>query len=163
MQSEKSQKVQEFMSVIQDRSLQEKKYLQHIPDKPIIPHKDVRELRAALIYEEAIEAIKAMGVSIYPKEEKSITDLKMSDLEFEADKDCNIIEVADGLADSEVVVLGTYLTFGLLNDSEIFSEIHRSNMSKFPLGYNGMRPDGKWVKPDNFNEPDLKPIVILED
>lgn len=45
--------------------------------------------------------------------------------------DRDIVEVADALADLQYVLLGTVLEFGLrLRFSDIFREVHRSNMSK---------------------------------
>jgi len=52
--------------------------------------------------------------------------------EFEqAIKDKNIVEVADALCDLQYVLAGAILEFGLGEKfSELFEEVHRSNMSK---------------------------------
>jgi hypothetical protein len=43
----------------------------------------------------------------------------------------DLIEVADGIADSIVVLVGTALEFGI-DLSAVWEEVQRSNMSKFP-------------------------------
>lgn len=73
----------------------------------------------------------------------------------------NIVEVADALADIHYVVMGTVLEFGLQDKyAEIFSEVHRSNMSK--LDENGKplyREDGKVIKSNLYTKPDIKKII----
>ena len=44
----------------------------------------------------------------------------------------NLVETADGLADSLYVVFGTAIAYGIPID-KVFEEVHRSNMSKTPL------------------------------
>jgi predicted HAD superfamily Cof-like phosphohydrolase len=59
------------------------------------------------------------------------------------------------LADLLYIVYGTAVTFGLPLE-EVFTEVHRSNMSK--LGADGKplyRADGKVLKGPNYQEPDL--------
>jgi len=43
----------------------------------------------------------------------------------------DLVEVADGIADSIVVLVGTALEFGI-DLTAVWDEVHRSNMSKFP-------------------------------
>ena len=67
----------------------------------------------------------------------------------------NLEKVADAIADLLYVVYGTAVTFGI--DMEpIFKEVHRSNMTK-KGGY--LREDGKWVKPETYDPPNLNPIL----
>ncbi len=71
----------------------------------------------------------------------------------------DIVEVADAIGDLLYVVYGAALTFGIPT-SEVFSEIHRSNMTK--LDENGepiLRADGKVLKGPNFSPPDLMPLL----
>ena len=69
--------------------------------------------------------------------------------------------VADALADLLYVVYGTVDTHGLSDKMPaIFSEVHRSNMSK--LGEDGRpvrRPDGKVLKGPNFSPPAISAIL----
>jgi predicted HAD superfamily Cof-like phosphohydrolase len=96
---------------------------------------EVKELRCALIEEEAAEFRAAL----------------------EAD---DLIETADAIADLLYVIYGAALTFGI-PVREVFSEVHRSNMTK--LGNDGLpvyRADGKVMKGPNFSPPNLRPILM---
>lgn len=77
---------------------------------------------------------------------------------YRADTDGDIVEVADALADLLYVVYGTALVYGLPID-EIFAEVHRSNMTKFPGGKVLRREDGKILKPDTWEAPKIKEIL----
>ena len=74
---------------------------------PGFPEEERIELRKKLIREEVGETLHAID-----------------------EKD--LIEVADGIADSIVVLVGTALEFGI-DLSAVWAEVHRSNMAKFPL------------------------------
>ncbi|HMP29027.1 MAG TPA: nucleoside triphosphate pyrophosphohydrolase family protein [Saprospiraceae bacterium] len=77
-----------------------------VVDAPMIPDRKRCELRYALLAEE------------------------LKELE-EAIENNDLIEVADALADLQYVLSGAILEFGLAkNFSQLFSEVHRSNMSK---------------------------------
>jgi len=160
MKSEKLQKVEEFMRTMSSKisGSESESYSRKILNKPGEPIKSIKELRAKLIFEECMETIQALGVSVYVDKESRLNDVAMAGFDFVADRDFNIVEVADGLADIEVIALGTYLSCGI-DDVEIFNEVHRTNMLKFPEGYNGLRSDGKWVKPLDWKEPDIKSVL----
>ncbi len=72
-----------------------------------------------------------------------------------------IHDLAKELADLVYVTLGTVEAFGLRNKfEEIFTEVHRSNMSK--LDKNGkpiLREDGKVLKSELFTPADIKTIL----
>ena len=72
----------------------------------------------------------------------------------------DIIEVADALADIQYVLLGTVLEFGLQDYfSDLFNEVHRSNMTK--LDENGKplrRSDGKVIKSELYKPPRIDKI-----
>lgn len=59
--------------------------------------------------------------------------------------------LAKELADVLYVVYGTAHTFGI-DIERVFTEVHRSNMSKFPAT---VRYDGKVLKGPNYTPPDL--------
>jgi predicted HAD superfamily Cof-like phosphohydrolase len=61
------------------------------------------------------------------------------------------LEVADALADLLYVVYGTAVEHGIDID-KVFKEIHRSNMTK-KGGH--LDASGKWIKPDNYEPPNL--------
>jgi predicted HAD superfamily Cof-like phosphohydrolase len=101
--------------------------------RPSIPPSGVRELRKRLIHEELVELGEAL------------------------DKQ-DIVGVADALADLLVVVYGTGDACGL--DLEpIFAEIHRSNMTKKG---GPMRPDGKILKPEGWEPPELEMVIARQ-
>lgn len=77
------------------------------PESPGFPGEDRIALRKSLIAEEVGETLRAID-------------------------DRNLVEVADGIADSIVVLVGTALEFGI-DLTAVWGEVHRSNMSKFPL------------------------------
>ena len=65
------------------------------------------------------------------------------------------IGTADAIGDLLYVVYGAALAYGI--DMEpIFTEIHRSNMTK--VG-GKVRGDGKVLKPQGYSPPNLKPIL----
>ncbi len=74
----------------------------------------------------------------------------------------DIVAVADAIVDCMYILIGTAEVFGfseLLED--LFSEVHRSNMSK--LDDNGQpiyREDGKVLKGANYSEPKLAKILF---
>jgi predicted HAD superfamily Cof-like phosphohydrolase len=104
-------------------------------DHPTLEVPDaVKQIRCALIEEEAAEFRAAV-------------------------EEGDLVEVADAIADLLYVVYGAALTFGVPAD-EVFSEVHRSNMTK--LGADGLpiyREDGKVLKGPNYSPPDLLPIL----
>lgn len=73
-----------------------------------------------------------------------------------------LVDLADALADMVYIIYGTALTYGIDLDS-VLEEVHRSNMTK--LGPEGpiRRHDGKVLKPDGFEPPDLKRILDDKD
>lgn len=95
---------------------------------------EIKALRCALVEEEAAELRAALDAD-------------------------DIVEVADAVADLLYVVYGAALTFGIPVGA-VFSEVHRSNMTKLDdAGEPIMRADGKVVKGPNFSPPDLLPVL----
>jgi predicted HAD superfamily Cof-like phosphohydrolase len=64
----------------------------------------------------------------------------------------NLVEVADGIVDSMVVLLGTAVTCGI-DIRPIWDAVHRANMAKKD---GPMREDGKRLKPVGWKPPDIK-------
>lgn len=120
---------------------------QETPLTPTIPLLAVRQLRANLILEEAIETIKGLGFNV----EATSRGGKLECLEaFVPD----IVEVVDGCADVSVVTIGTLSAFGV-SATPILEVVDGANLDKFGPG-SYRRADGKWIKP-----PDFKPADIL--
>ena len=71
------------------------------------------------------------------------------------------IEIADAIGDMLYILLGTALEHGMQDYlKKIFSEIHRSNMSK--MGEEGKairREDGKILKGSNYFKPNISKII----
>lgn len=89
-----------------------------------------RRLRMNLVAEEFFEYLKA-----------EVTD--------------DLIEIADGLADLIYVACGTALAYGIPL-TEIFEEVHRTNMLKEG---GGTRADGKILKPEGWEPPQIEEIL----
>ena len=70
----------------------------------------------------------------------------------------DLVEVADGLADLCYVAIGTAVSYGIPLD-KVFEEVHRSNMAKAPGGVVKYREDGKILKPDGWQPPNIKAIL----
>jgi len=71
-----------------------------------------------------------------------------------------LIDIADALADLDYVVNGAFVAFGLPG-TELCEEVHRSNMTK--LDRNGdpiLREDGKVLKSDLYEPPQLMTVLI---
>jgi predicted HAD superfamily Cof-like phosphohydrolase len=73
----------------------------------------------------------------------------------------DIIEVADALGDKLYILLGTILAHGMQDVIiDVFNEIHRSNMTKLTKdGKVLRREDGKIIKSDRYEPPNLKSII----
>lgn len=73
----------------------------------------------------------------------------------------NIVEVLDALTDIQYILDGSYLSLGLhIAKYKAFIEVHRSNMSKADdAGLPIIREDGKILKSDNYEPPNLHPIL----
>lgn len=105
------------------------------PDKPIKPELAVQELRLRLHEEEAVcELADAFAGG-------------------------TLADVADSIADSLVVVLGTAVACGI-DIEPIFLEVMRSNMTKFIDGHR--RADGKWMKGPSYTPPNIEPILRVQ-
>lgn len=105
---------------------------QDCPSHPTIPSLEVRKLRLALHHEEAVEELSGA---------------------------CDLTEIADSIADSLVVVLGTACACGI-DIAPIFEEVMRSNNSKFIDGHR--REDGKWMKGPSYSPANIEPLIDLQ-
>jgi NTP pyrophosphatase (non-canonical NTP hydrolase) len=66
----------------------------------------------------------------------------------------DVVAVADALADLAYVVYGGALHFGIPL-SEVFAEVHRSNMTKSPAG------DGKAIKGSAYQPPEIASLLAM--
>lgn len=124
-----------------------------VATSPTLGNSELRELRAKLILEEAIETINALGCEVL----HSFGRLHVHTTQFE--KDLNLADVAKELADLDYVTKGTYLALGIPANA-VEDEVHRSNMSK--VGEDGKpiyRDDGKVLKGPNYSPADIKAVL----
>lgn len=103
------------------------------PNYPFLPHPSYRRLRRILIKEEIKETLHAMATN-------------------------NTVEIADGIADSIVVLLGTAVTYGI-DMRPIWDLVHATNMAK----KGGLlRADGKQQKPEGWKPPDIAREIMRQ-
>jgi predicted HAD superfamily Cof-like phosphohydrolase len=128
---------------------------QETPGTPTIPDDDTRLLRARLILEEALETVRALGVTVQDRKTGGVfTD---DDLEFEVTGSVDLEGVVDGCADISVVTIGTLVAFGV-DDEPILEEVDEANLRKFGPG-SFAREDGKWMKPPDWVPPDIIGVI----
>ena len=108
---------------------------QGCPDRPTVPDLETMSLRIRLHQEEAVEELD------------------------EAFCKNDLVGIADSIADSLVVILGTAVACGL-SIEPVFNEVMRSNMTKFVDGYRD--PGGKWIKGPSYDPANLAPIVAAQ-
>ena len=103
----------------------------------------------------------------WPKSESEINmRLRLVDEEVgelrDAINDRDIVEVADALADILYIVYGTANTFGIDIDA-CMKEVHRSNMTKLDKdGKVQYRDDGKILKGEQYEEPNLLKVLLRQ-
>ena len=74
----------------------------------------------------------------------------------EAARTGDLVEVLDALADIAYILAGTIINHGMQEIyDEAFNEVHRSNMAKLVDGRVIRREDGKVMKPEGWQPPQL--------
>ena len=72
----------------------------------------------------------------------------------------DLVEVLDALADIGYILAGTIINHGMQNIyDDAFNEVHRSNMAKLVDGKVIRREDGKVLKPEGWQPPQLAQFV----
>ena len=108
---------------------------QEVCSVPAFPDEFTTSLRLRLIHEEVHELVEGI-------------------------RNEDIVEVADALTDILYVVYGAGHAFGIDLDA-CFEEVQRSNMTKvMPNGKVLKNAEGKVMKPDTYEEPDLKKVLL---
>jgi predicted HAD superfamily Cof-like phosphohydrolase len=102
---------------------------QETPGTVTVPDEETRKLRAALLFEECMETIRALGCSIHPSGTTVILD-GSDDFEALIDGSPNLVEIADGCADISVVTTGTLIACGI-KDKALLEAIDASSLAKF--------------------------------
>lgn len=124
---------------------------QEIPSKPTIPDDKTARLRAALIMEEALETVKALGCEVLVE---GTFDLNKGNYGIVSVREPNLEEICDGVADLSVVSTGTLSACGV-PDKKLLELVDQNNLDKFGEGHS-WRSDGKLLKSPNHKKPDLK-------
>lgn len=121
---------------------------QEAPARPTLPDATVRRLRAALILEEALETIEALGFKA------TVTDNVRG---LNPAGEPNLVEIVDGCCDLKVVTTGTLTACGVADVGPQL-EVDVNNLCKFGPGHS-IREDGKLIKPPDHPVPDLAVII----
>ena len=100
------------------------------PTTQTFPDEQTKDLRIKLLNEEMKETIDAMN-------------------------NYDMEEIADGIVDSIVILIGTALTYGI-NILPVWDEVYRTNMAK---AGGKLREDGKLLKPEGWQPPNIKKIL----
>ncbi len=106
---------------------------QDVPTTLTIPDRDTCLLRAKLILEEALETVRALGVTVQILGGDLLTSPGYEEnLMYDAYSihEPDVVEVADGCADVMVVTLGTLAAFGI-PDRGLMDLVNNSNLDKF--------------------------------
>lgn len=106
-----------------------------IRTRPQTPTPEVRDLCLTLIREEGLQ--------------ETVDALETGDL----------VEIADGIADTIYVLVYAAHCYGI-PIAEVWAEVQRTNMAKFPGGKVLRREsDGKILKPEGWTPPDIRSIL----
>lgn len=104
-----------------------------------------------------IPKLDAPGLSSEDMIELRIKLLKEEVEEYaEAARAGDMVEVLDALADIGYILAGTIINHGMQHIYDnAFNEVHRSNMAKLVDGKVIRREDGKVLKPEGWQAPQL--------
>ncbi len=128
---------------------------QECPLVPTMPTEKVRELRAKLILEEALETIKALGFAVRMESDNNL--VQMSEIALDSCYKPDLVEVVDGCADISVVTVGTLIACGV-KDEPVLECVDANNIMKLGPGHS-WREDGKLLKPANHRPPDIDLVL----
>ena len=108
----------------------------NLTNGPAIPSEETKALRERLLVEEVEEFIVAQ-------------------------RNNDMVAVADGLADVLYVVLGAANAWGI-KLGPVFKEVHRSNMTKVVEGELVIDEHGKVLKPPHYDPPDIAGVLAQQ-
>lgn len=78
----------------------------------------------------------------------------------QAESDNDIVDIADSLIDVIYTCVYTGIRYGLPL-SELWDEVQKANMAKFPNGICTMNDAGKIIKPEGWTPPNIKKVLNL--
>ncbi|MBS1802007.1 MAG: nucleoside triphosphate pyrophosphohydrolase family protein [Acidobacteria bacterium] len=100
---------------------------QEVKDSPEMPDAATRRLRARLVFEEALEFVRACGCTVTSEAGTPVIDKIAVELDPNGTPD--LVEYVDGCVDQLVVTYGALNAAGIQAQSA-WDEVQRSNMSK---------------------------------
>jgi predicted HAD superfamily Cof-like phosphohydrolase len=103
-----------------------KQFEQEVKDSPELPDPATRLLRARLVFEEALEFVRACGCTVISDHKPVIDDTAV---ELDPTGTPDLVEYVDGCIDQLVVNNGALNAVGIEAQSA-WDEVQRSNMSK---------------------------------
>lgn len=130
-----------------------------LPDGPnlLIVDESLARVWAKIFIEEAFELVEAMGVRMtvlgYPVGTGAVEDGSM---EFHSQGPIDLIEIADGAADTHYVALGICSLCGITLDP-ITDAVCDNNLAKFGPGHTFK--DGKLIKPPDHPKPPILDLI----
>lgn len=117
-----------------------------LPDRgPSVESVSLAELRIKLISEESKETVDALSIVKWAMERGVPFD------------ESDIAEIADGLADTMFVCIGTAIRLGI-DLPEVWNRVCEANLKKFGEG-SSRRADGKVQKPPGWQHPDILGVI----
>lgn len=126
-----------------------------VAEEPTVIYSDRTMLRLELIREEFCELLEAAGFNDAAEEIRAVY------LNPDIDWNPDLVGIADALGDLEYVVNGAALEHGI-DLPAVVKEIHRSNMTKLgPDGKPIYREDGKILKGEGYEPPNLEAVLGL--
>jgi len=135
---------------------------QEVKSSPELPDKDTLRLRARLVYEEAMEFVKACGCNLFINDRAGqVLRIGSQDVYIDTDNfEPDFVEYVDACADQLVVTYGAFSAAGV-EGQEVFEEVNRSNMSKvWSDGTIHKREDGKVIKPpDTYSPANIQKVL----
>jgi len=127
---------------------------QEIPVRPTMPDLKTRQLRARLMLEEVLETINlGLGLEVQLKSPNLNGTFDVQDLAYVERSPGDLIQIADGCCDVNVVTKGTGSACGIAL-RPCFKLVSGNNLMKFAPGHT-FRSDGKLVKPPNHPNIDV--------
>jgi|GEM_PF-512176 predicted HAD superfamily Cof-like phosphohydrolase len=103
-----------------------KQFEQEVKDSPELPDPATRLLRARLVFEEALEFVRACGCTVIGDVKPVIDDIAVH---LDPNGTPDLVEYVDGCVDQLVVTYGALNAAGIQAQSA-WDEVQRSNMSK---------------------------------
>ncbi len=134
---------------------------QVVPLNLTFPGLEVRRLRAALILEECLETIEALGFFVSGEETNGLrihNVYLIEDKEPIKESPASLIEVVDGCCDISVVTIGTLSAFGV-PDLPVLNLVDQNNLAKFGPGCT-IAEGGKVIKPPHHKKPNFSSVLF---